>query len=278
MTLREAIGAAAARLNSSSATPRLDAELLAAHALMISREALLLHHLDRQAPEGFAVLVGRRAEGEPVAYIIGNRDFWTITLDVAPGVLIPRPDSETLIEAAIRHFGAEGPATVLDLGTGSGALLLAALHEWPNAVGLGVDKSETAVTAARGNAEKLGMSDRARIVQGDWDAGITDRFDLILCNPPYIREDEILPVDVGRYEPTSALFAGSEGLDAYRVLAPRISRLLSPRGLALFEIGASQAEAVRALFRAQGHSPTLQHDLAGRDRCIMIGPAMNFGE
>jgi len=278
MTLREAIKTAAARLSSSSETPRLDAELLAAHVLMISREALLLHQLDRHAPEGFDALVDRRAEGEPVAYIIGNRDFWTITLDVAPGVLIPRPDSETLIEAAVGYFGADGPATVLDLGTGSGALLLAALHEWPDATGLGVDKSETAVAAARANAEKLGMSDRARIVQGDWDAGITDRFDLILCNPPYIGDDEILPVDVGRYEPPSALFAGSDGLDAYRVLAPRINRLLSPRGLALFEIGASQAEAVSALFGAEGHSPALQHDLAGRDRCIAIGPVMNFGE
>jgi release factor glutamine methyltransferase len=278
MTLREAIGAAAVRLQRTSASSRLDAELLAAHALATSRENLLLRHLDSPAPDGFAALVERRAEGEPVAYIVGHRDFWTITLDVAPGVLIPRPDSETLIEAAIAHFGDGGPANVLDLGTGSGALLLAALQQWPNATGMGVDRSEAAVAIASANAGKLGLSDRARIIQGDWDDGIEARFDLILCNPPYIAADEILPVDVGRYEPASALFAGQEGLDAYRILAPRMNRLLSARGLALFEIGASQGEAVSALFRAQGYRPRLLHDLAGRDRCIAIGPAQNFVE
>jgi release factor glutamine methyltransferase len=278
MTLREAIGAAAARLSPNSATPRLDAELLAAHALGISRETLLLQHLGADVPDGFAGLIDRRAAGEPVAYIVGHRDFWTITLDVAPGVLIPRPDSETLIEAAVAHFGHAGPANVLDLGTGSGALLLAALQQWPDARGLGIDQSETAVAIASANALKLGLSDRGRIAQGNWDEGISDRFDLILCNPPYIVDDEVLPVDVGGYEPASALFAGKDGLDAYRLLAPRVGRLLSPRGLALFEIGASQADAVSALLRAEGHNPRLLHDLAGRDRCIAIGPMMNFDE
>lgn len=270
MTLREAIAAAAARLSRTSDTPRLDAELLAAHALGASREALLLRSLDDVVPETFGALVERRAEGEPVAYIVGHRDFWTITLDVGPGVLIPRPDSETLIEAAVAHFGEAGPVRVLDLGTGSGALLLAALHQWPRASGLGVDLSAQAVAIARANARTLGFSHRAQIVQGTWDEGIAGCFDLILCNPPYIAADESLPADVGRYEPATALFAGQDGLDAYRVLAPRLRRLLSPMGLALFEIGASQGEAVSALFRAQGHETRLIVDLGGRDRCVAI--------
>lgn len=270
MTLREAIVAAAARLSEASDTPRLDAELLAAHALGASRETLLLRSLDAEVPETFHALVDRRAEGEPVAYIVGHRDFWTITLDVAQGVLIPRPDSETLIEAAMRHFGDAGPATVLDLGTGSGALLLAALHQWPHATGIGIDASDHAVAIAKANAEKLGLSDRARIARGDWDRNIDGPFDLILCNPPYIAADEALPVDVSGYEPASALFAGKNGLDAYRVLAPRIGGLLAPDGLATFEIGVTQGEAASALFRAAGHRVDVLKDLGGRDRCLVI--------
>ncbi len=206
-----------------------------------------------------------------------ERDFWTITLQVAPGVLIPRPDSETLIEAAIAHFGEDGPANILDLGTGSGALLLAALDQWPRAVGLGVDRSTSAVTVARANAQRLGLENRARIVEGDWDQGIDQRFDLILCNPPYIADDEPLPVDVRDHEPASALFAGADGLDAYRYLAPRIARLLSLRGLALFEIGSTQGQAVCELFRAQGYSPNILRDLAGRDRCVAIPTLVTLG-
>ena len=270
MRLREAIARAASTLSGTSETPRLDAELLAAHALGANRETLLLHYLDKAEPPAFEALVERRAKGEPIAYIIGQRDFWTITLHVAPGVLIPRPDSETLIEAAIAHFGEAGPATVLDLGTGSGALLLAALDQWPKAKGVGVDLSERAVEIARANAERLGMACRASIIQSDWDADINDRFDLILCNPPYIGTGESLPVDVAVYEPSTALYAGADGLDAYRLLASRLARLLSTRGFALFEIGATQGRAVMALFRAHGHDARLIHDLAGLDRCIAI--------
>jgi release factor glutamine methyltransferase len=270
MILREAIARAASRLGGSSETPRLDAELLAAHALGTSRERLLLDHPGEAAPQALEALVERRAGGEPIAYIIGQRDFWTITLHVAPGVLIPRPDSETLIEAAVAHFGKGGPATVLDLGTGSGALLLAALDQWPQATGLGVDLSEQAVAIAEANARRLGMAERASIVRGDWDAGIADRFDLVLCNPPYIGTGESLPVDVAGHEPATALYAGADGLDAYRRLAPRVAGLLSARGIALFEIGATQGRAVMALFGAQGHHARLIRDLAGLDRCVAI--------
>ena len=271
MTLRSAIIAAASRIGGDS--PRLDAELLAAHALGVTREALLLGHLDAPVPERFEGLVARRAACEPLAYITGSRDFWTITLAVAPGVLIPRPDSETLIEAALSHFGTIGPATVLDLGTGSGALLLAALDQWPDATGLGVDRSGQALGIARANAERLGLGARARFVPGDWADDIDQRFDLLLCNPPYVEADAKLAPDVAEHEPASALYAGADGLDDYRRLAPQAARLLAPGGLAVFEIGATQGASVSALFAAAGHVPQVLQDLAGRDRCIAIhGP------
>lgn len=270
MTLRNALAAAAKRLAGGSDTARLDAELLAAHALGLSRETMLMGHLDGGVPDVFEALVARRAGGEPLAYITGTRDFWTITLSVAPGVLIPRPDSETLIEAAVAHFGARSPRTVLDLGTGSGALLLAALDQWPEARGLGIDRSEAALAIARDNAARLGMADRADFGIGDWTHGIADIFDLILCNPPYIETGAVLARDVAEHEPGSALFAGADGLDDYRRLAPVIGRLIAPGGIALFEIGATQGEAVSTLMRDCGHAPRLIRDLAGRERCVAI--------
>jgi release factor glutamine methyltransferase len=154
MRLREALTAAANRLTEVSDTPRLDAELLAAHLLNIDRNALLLSHLEAEVPPGFLALVDRRMTSEPIAYILGHREFWTLDLKVVPGVLIPRPDSETLIEAALKWFGPRAPETVLDLGTGSGALLLAALSEFPKAVGVGVDQSPTALAVASENAAR----------------------------------------------------------------------------------------------------------------------------
>ena len=216
--IRQAITQAAARF-ASSPTPRLDAELLMAHALGVTREAMLMRHLDDPAPAAFDGLAARRAGQEPVAYITGSRGFWTITLRVAPGVLIPRNDSETLIEAAVAHFGGRRPSTVLDLGTGSGALLLAALDQWPEARGIGVDRSADALGIARANAERLGMGDRATIVPGGWE-GHGGPHDLVLCNPPYIETGAILPREVAAYEPAGALFAGADGLDDYRAIAP----------------------------------------------------------
>lgn len=270
MTLRNAIRDAAERLAATSDTPRLDAELLAAHALGVTREALLLGHMDVAVPDGFAALVARRAASEPLAYITGTRDFWTITLKVRPGVLIPRPDSETLIDAALSHFGTGGPRTVLDLGTGSGALLLAVLAEWPTARGLGIDRMPDALAIAQENATTLGFADRVQFRLGNWGEGVDARFDLILCNPPYIESDAVLAPDVAAHEPATALFAGADGLDDYRVLAPQVGRLLSPDGVALFEIGATQGTAVRSLFEAQGFATRLLHDLAGRDRCVAV--------
>ncbi|WP_431871973.1 peptide chain release factor N(5)-glutamine methyltransferase [Allosphingosinicella sp.] len=270
MTCRKALSAAVRRLADISDTPRLDAELLMAHALGIGRESLLLSRLDNQGPETFEPLLRRREAGEPVAYITGRRAFWTVELEVGPGVLIPRPDSETLIEAAVDHFGKAGPRTVLDLGTGPGTLLLAALDQWPEARGLGIDRSEKALALAGRNAGRLGLAGRARFRLGDWGEGVEERFDLILCNPPYVEDSAELPGEVSEWEPSEALFAGPEGLDDYRRLAPRIGRLLTEGGIACVEIGAAQATAVTALLEAEGLKATLRQDLGGRPRCLVI--------
>jgi release factor glutamine methyltransferase len=270
MRVREALAAAAARLDRLSETPRLDAELLMAHALGASREQMLLERLDREAPEGFEPLLARRLAHEPVAYITGRRAFWTIELEVGPGVLIPRPDSETLIEAAVERFGESGPASVLDLGTGPGTLLLAALDQWPRATGLGIDRSETALEFARRNAQRLGLADRARFRRGDWDRGLDESFDLVLCNPPYVAQDAALAPEVARWEPAEALFAGAEGLEAFRRLAPAFTGLLAKDGLACIEIGIGQEAEVRALFEREGFGVSSRLDLAGVPRCLVV--------
>jgi release factor glutamine methyltransferase len=265
-----AIRSAAARLATVGGTPRLDAELLMAHALGISREELLLGRMQDPVPPGFEGLLDRRIGHEPLAYITGNRDFWTISLRVAPGVLIPRPDSETLIEAAIDHFGAGGPHRVLDLGTGSGALLLAALSEWPEASGVGIDRSAAALAIASANADRLGLAHRAAFRSGDWGSEIDEAFDLLLCNPPYIESTAQLSLDIAGHEPAEALYAGADGLDDYRRLAPQLGRLIRPGGVAAIEIGSGQADAVQKLFFEQGLRCAVRHDLAGRDRCIIV--------
>ncbi|WP_242149046.1 peptide chain release factor N(5)-glutamine methyltransferase [Sphingomonas sp. BAUL-RG-20F-R05-02] len=269
MTARHAIAAAARDLAETSPTPRLDAELLMAHAMRTSREALLLARLDDPAPTAFAALVARRLAHEPIAYITGSRAFWTIDLAVGPGVLVPRADSETLIEAAIDHFGAAPPKTILDLGTGPGTLLLATLDHWRDATGLGVDASPAALDYARRNAGNLGMAARATFRLGDWAADVTGHFDLILANPPYIGTDERLPREVRDHEPGAALFAGADGLYDYRRIVPQLRALLAPGGAAILEIGATQADAVSELLDAAGFTVALRRDLAGHARAVI---------
>jgi release factor glutamine methyltransferase len=241
-----------------------------AHALGVERESLLLAAKDREAPPAFASLLARREAGEPVAYITGRRGFWTIELAVGPGVLVPRPDSETLIEAALAHFGADGPKRILDLGTGPGTLLLAALDQWPGATGLGVDSSDAALDYARRNAGRLGLSGRAAFRKGDWAQGIEERFDLILCNPPYVETGAELPRDVVDWEPPEALYAAEDGLSEYRRLALAIPQLLAPGGLACLELGAGRRDDVARLFEGTGLTLSSRLDLRNIERCLKL--------
>jgi release factor glutamine methyltransferase len=268
--VRAALVDAARQLSPVSDTPRLDAELLMAHALNVSREALLLSRLDDKVPATFAPMLIRRLAAEPVAYITGARDFWTITLRVTPAVLIPRADSETLIEAAVAHFGKDGPKRILDLGTGSGALLLAALHQWPGAVGLGIDASEAALIIAATNAHQLGLESRARFALGDWGDGLGEVFDLILCNPPYVETTAQLASEVVDYEPALALFAGVDGLDNYRQLMPQLGQCMAEGAIVALEIGLDQADAVSELARAFKLEARCFNDLGGRNRCLLL--------
>ncbi|WP_168844499.1 peptide chain release factor N(5)-glutamine methyltransferase [Sphingomonas sp. S2M10] len=268
--VRTALAEAARQLEAVSDTPRLDAELLMAHALGTTRDRLLLGSLGDPEPDRFAALVARRLTHEPIAYITGTRAFWTIDLAVGPGVLIPRPDSETLIETALAWFAGRAPRRILDLGTGPGTLLLAALAEWPQAQGLGVDASEAALGYARRNAEALGMTDRAEFRLGDWATGIDGTFDLILANPPYIGTAEPLPPQVLEHEPAEALFAGADGLDDYRRIVPALPRLLAPDGAAVLEIGWTQAQAVSLLGQEQGLTSSVYKDMGGRPRVVRL--------
>jgi release factor glutamine methyltransferase len=261
---------AARRLGRVSTTPLLDAELLLAHALGVDREQLLLRP-PSQIPAEFEPLLERRLAGEPIAYILGRRAFWTIELEVTPDVLIPRPDSETLLDAAVAHFADRvGPARILDLGTGSGALLLAALDQWSDATGLGIDSSSSALAVARRNAERLDQADRADFRVGDWANGIAECFDLVLCNPPYVATGAALDPGVAEHEPRSALFAGEDGLAAMRRIAPQLPRLLEPAGLAAIEIGFDQADSAAALLARDGLCARLARDLAGRPRAVLL--------
>jgi release factor glutamine methyltransferase len=266
-----ALAEAARQLSETSDTARLDAELLMAEALHIDRDKLLLNPPDRELPKRFWTMVKRRSKGEPIAYITGRRAFWNIELHVGPGVLIPRPDSEVLIASAIEHFeGTRGPKRILDLGTGPGTLLLAALDLWPDATGIGVDSSRRALSYASANSRRLGFEGRAKLKIGDWADGIDEQFDLILCNPPYVAEHEPLGTGVAEYEPEEALFAGPEGLESIRRLAPEIPRLLAPGGLAAVEIGATQAAAAVDLLEQPGLAARVTQDFGGRDRAVLL--------
>jgi release factor glutamine methyltransferase len=272
MTITEALRAATTTLASSSDTARLDAELLMAHALDVTRSALLLHRMADPAPAAFVALVERRLAHEPIAYITGETEFFGHPFQVSTAVLIPRGDSEVLVEAALE--AAPDPARVLDCGTGSGALLLAVLAERPGAEGVGTDRSLDALQVAAANAARLGLAGRSRFLAADWNqpgwADELGRFDLILANPPYVEDHADLAPTVQGHEPAGALFAGPDGLDAYRALIPQLPALLAPQGMALVEIGHTQADAVTAIAAAAGLSAQLHRDLAGRPRVLSL--------
>ena len=268
----DALREAAARLAATSETARLDAELLMAHALGVTRSEMLLRHMDATSPAAFDELAARRARHEPVAYILGSQEFYGLDFAVTPDVLIPRRDSETLVAAALD--ARPDARTVLDCGTGSGALLLAVLHHLPDARGTGIDASEAALAVARENARALDLAPRTDMIRADWTqpgwSADLGRFDLILANPPYVESDADLESSVRDFEPATALFAGPDGLDDYRVLIPQLSGLLTENGTAVVEIGATQSKAVRAIADQAGFATTLHRDLEKRPRVLQL--------
>ncbi|TCD06885.1 peptide chain release factor N(5)-glutamine methyltransferase [Erythrobacteraceae bacterium CFH 75059] len=271
-SIAAALRQGAEHLAATSPTGRLDAELLMAHALGVSRSDLLLRHTREAVPEGFAGLVARRARHEPVAYITGEQEFYGLAFAVTPDVLIPRGDSEVLVDAALALD--PPPRRVLDLGTGSGALLLAVLAHVPHARGTGLDRSGAALAVARRNASALCLEERARFVAADWSClGWSDTLgchDLVLCNPPYVPTGAPLPADVRDFEPGGALFAGADGLDAYRLLVPQLDALVADGGAVLLETGDAQGGAVLALAESCGWRGEVRHDLGGRPRLVAL--------
>ncbi len=257
------IAAATAQLRAAGIeTPAREARWLAAHA----REANL-------TPSQFATLVTRRAAHEPLAYLLGTAPFRTLTLRVSPATLIPRMDSETLVEAALAAFPHRAaPLRVLDLGTGTGCLLLAVLSEYPTAWGLGTDRVPQACALAHANAVLNNLAHRAAILCADWAAPIAGRFDLVLANPPYIPTAEIatLMPEVAVHEPLTALDGGADGLHAYRTLIAALGPLLAPAGIAIFELGAGQGPHVSALATQAGWHCELRQDSAGHQRALIL--------
>ncbi|WP_245479752.1 peptide chain release factor N(5)-glutamine methyltransferase [Hansschlegelia zhihuaiae] len=278
MTRSDVLRKAALRLAEAGLpTPELEARALAQEALGLSPTQLLADggaevSLLRSAQ--LDAFLDRRLSGEPVDRILGCREFWGLGFALSPETLSPRPDTETVVEAALAEIGdADGAISVLDLGTGSGCLLLALLSELPNAWGLGVDLSPGAANTARENAESLGLAGRARFAAGHWAAAVATRFDLLVSNPPYIATDDIaaLDVEVRAHDPRRALDGGTDGLDAYRAILREAPRLLAPGGAAVLELGAGQAGAVGELAVASGLAVIrAARDLAGVERALVV--------
>ncbi len=255
-----------------------DARLLIAHALGIDRAALMANGERALNPEqikAIDALGERRRKREPVARILGAKEFWSLSLQVTPAVLLPRPDTETVIEAALDAIARDAlrmeALRVLDIGTGSGALLLALLSELPNALGTGTDISAAALSVARANAERHGLGRRCTFVACNIAAGLQGPFDLIVSNPPYVARGEIasLAPEVRDYDPALALDGGTDGLDGYRAIASEARRLLAPNGRLIVELGAGQESAVRALFtKARLTAGSARMDLAGIPRAL----------
>ena len=272
-TVAQAIRDGAPQLGRVADNPRLEARLLLAHALGLTQNDLIRDPARPIDLTRFHSLLARRAANEPIALILGQREFWSLPFQVSPDTLIPRPDSETLIEAAIAAFANRAPpATILDLGTGTGCLLLALLRQFPTAWGIGVDLSPPAAALAQRNAAQLGLTERSGFIAADWTNSTSAQFDLIISNPPYVpaAEIETLMADVARYEPRRALDGGADGCDAYRAILPRLRRHLAPEGVAILELGRGQANYTSALAREAGFNGSLRLDLARIPRAIVL--------
>jgi release factor glutamine methyltransferase len=275
-TLVKAWTAARERLKAAGIdSPAIDARLMLEAAADVSRVDIVTDPYRPLTPEQAETLqdyVARRAAREPVSHILGRKGFWKIMLGVTKDVLTPRPDTEVIVDSVLAAFDEHRRFQMLDLGVGSGAILLAILAERPNAKGLGIDISEEALAVARENAANLGLAKRVALLRGDWTEGLGDEtFDLVVANPPYIPSAHIETLDpeVRDHEPRLALDGGEDGLDAYRLLAPEILRVLKPDGVFAVEIGFDQSAAVEALFRAAGAEDVrTRKDLADRDRVV----------
>jgi release factor glutamine methyltransferase len=272
-TVARAIDDGAALLAQITETPRLDARLLLAHALDLNRNDLIRDPARAIDDGAYRTLLARRLAREPLALIIGRREFWSLEFQVSPATLVPRPDSETLIEAALAAFaGKPAPGRVLDLGTGTGCLLLALLTEFPSAFGVGLDRSPAAAALAKANAVHLGMAGRSAFLAGDWAAPLAGRFDLIVSNPPYIPSADIplLMPEVADHEPYSALDGGADGYDAYRAIIADLNNRLAPGGTAVLELGQGQAMSIEVIARESGFVTALRLDLAEIPRAIVL--------
>jgi release factor glutamine methyltransferase len=281
-TPREAaLAAARAFREAGIETPELDARLLLCHAAGLSHEGFVAGLDDALAPDvaaRFGAFVERRLAGEPVSRIIGLREFYGRPFRIDASTLDPRPDTETLIEAALALVDREGlsgmPLKILDLGTGSGCILITLLAELPAASGVGIDLSLQPLECARANAQTLGVADRASFLISDWLEGVSGAFDLVVANPPYPSAADMagLATEVRDHDPRAALDGGPDGLSAYRRIAPRLRKVLRPGGVALFEIGPGQADAVQHLLVEAGLAAEggqcLWRDLAGRPRVV----------
>ncbi|HVZ90559.1 MAG TPA: peptide chain release factor N(5)-glutamine methyltransferase [Rhizomicrobium sp.] len=270
------LGDAARRLLAAGVdSPRLDARLLLAHALRRPPDSLVgTIEIPPEAVVPFDELIARRIQREPVAYITGHKEFWSLDFEVGPGVLAPRPETETLIELALDRLpDRQARLTAIDLGTGSGCLIAAFLSEYPNARGVGVDASAGALEWARRNLERHGLSHRCRLELGDWSDFFVADADVIFSNPPYIPSEDYsrLAPEVRLYEPVAALDGGEGGLAALRSLSRQMARLLRPQGLGFVEIGAGQADAAGRVFRETGLKVAeIAPDLAGIPRCVAV--------
>lgn len=269
------LGATVARLKAAGVdNPRLDARVLWAYAQNVAGQT---GAASADASALFESYLVRRIAREPVAYITGNKEFWGLDFAVGPGVLVPRPDTETVVEAVLAAFGdRQAPLNVIDLGTGSGCILAAVLREYPKATGLAVEASSAARSFARRNFDSLGLTGRTDVFAGNWLDAPRGDYDVVLSNPPYIRSAEIVTLEpeVTEYEPVSALDGGADGLCAYRVLAERLGGWLSLRGQAFFEIGQGQEGDVADICTGAGlHFLQAKEDLSGTPRVVIVARA-----
>lgn len=274
MKIKEALQQGTQRLTNVSDSASLDASLLLSHVTGLSKLEMFMKDEDELSDahlSSFEALLQRRENAEPIAYILGVKEFWGLPFKVVPNVLIPRPDTETLLGALIAAVSdKQAVGKIADLGTGSGAILLSALSEFPHFSGVGVDMNDTALEIAAYNAKNLGLSDRAVFVKSSWLDDVDDMFDVVVSNPPYIETSTVstLMADVKDYEPMSALDGGDDGLDCYRCLIPSAYDKLNQGGLLLLEIGYNQKETVSALLSEGWQQVQCFKDLAGHDRVI----------